>query len=81
MWALSALSKNMKLKYQLPSGEWHSLELSNQEIIEALVEKGVDGMLPMLVTTLEITNQSSCKKNVKTTLLNAEGFEALTEIE
>ena len=71
----------MEIKYQLPSGEWHQMELNEQEIIEALVEKGADGVLPMLVTTLEIKNSSTCGKHVKTTLLNSSEFKALTEIE
>ena len=71
----------MEIKYQLPSGEWHLLELQEQDIIEALVEKGADGVLPMLVTTLEISNKSTCGKSVKTTLLNQSEFKALTEIE
>ena len=71
----------MEIKYQLPSGEWHQIDLSEQDIIEALIEKGADGVLPMLVTTLEILNSSTCGKQVKTTLLNNSEFKAVTEIE
>ena len=72
---------NLNIKYQLPSGEWHKLELEPQQIIEALIDKGADGVLPMLVTTLEISSISKSGEMVKTTLLNQNEFKALTEIE
>jgi hypothetical protein len=72
---------NLNIKYQLPSGEWHELELDSVQLVEALVEKGADGVLPMLVTTLKISSKSQCGKTVKTTLLNKAEFGALTEIE
>lgn len=72
---------NLGIKYQLPSGEWHKLELKPQQLIEALIGKGADGVLPMLVTTLELSSTSKCGKTVKTTLINQSDFRALTEIE
>lgn len=73
--------ENLDIKFQLPSGEYKSLPLSGQEIIEALVEKGAEGVLPMLVTNIEITSTSRCGKKVTTTILNQNEIGALTEIE
>ena len=72
---------NLSITYQLPSGENHELELSQTEIIEALIEKGADGVLPMLVTNIELSSKSQCGKSVKTTILNHGEFAALVEIE
>jgi hypothetical protein len=72
---------NLNIKYQLPSGEWHELSLDSQKIIEALIEKGTDGVMPFLVTTVELSTRSQCGKSVKITLLNNSEFNALTEIE
>lgn len=72
---------NLNFKYQLPSGEWLELSLDNQKIIEALMEKEADGIIPSLVTAVELSTRSQCGKSVKITLLNNSEFDALTEIE
>lgn len=71
---------NLNIKYQLPSGEWHILPLNSQQIIEALIEKAGEGVLPILVTCIEITSNIESGKVVRTTLLNNIKFDAVSEI-
>lgn len=72
---------NYDIKFQLPSGEWQELHLTSQQLIEALIEKGTDNILPILVTAIEFSSKSQCGKTIKSTILNHNGHKTLTEIE
>ena len=71
---------NLKIKYQLPSGEWKIVNASAKHFIESIIEKFEDSVFPELVTCMAIETKSQCGKDIEILIPAHDEVAILTEI-
>lgn len=69
--------KNLKLSYQLPSGEMRNIELSASDLVQRLLPDPTH----LLATTLILDAQSPDGTSVRIWIPTIDGFDATIEIQ
>jgi hypothetical protein len=71
---------NLKIKYQLPSGEWKIINTSAKHFIESIIEKFEGSVFPEVVTCMALETKSQCGKDIEILIPANDEVAILTEI-